>query len=591
MAIAKEYIAELSRRIDISELIGSYVPLKRAGRLEKGLCPFHNEKSPSFTVYPNSQSFYCFGCGVGGDGITFIMRMQNLDYAEAVRLLATRAGMPLPNEDDQTAKVRGRILRINRESALFYVTKLNEEGGKQARAYLRKRALSDVIIRRFGLGYAPNEFGALREYLKQQGFTQEELLQAGVCKRSEKGGLYDSFRNRVMFPILDLRGNVVAFGGRKMQEDDFGPKYLNSNETRVFQKGKLLYAMNVVKKSTSKQYLLAEGYMDVIRLHQEGFNTALASLGTAITDEQARLIANHAEEVVICYDADEAGQKATAKAIDKFSRTDIKVRVLHLQGAKDPDEFIQKNGRERFEALLEGSKNSLEYELQKAKNRFDITQADGRAAYLKVAVEVLAAQAKPIEQDIYASLLAEQTDVGKEAILQQLETAMRQRNRRLKKQREERQKNEGVARSIQLPMSAQGDRALGIVFAEQQLMAALLYNPEDFMQTVFERLQESMFISEDMAEVYSQIKIASQAGLPISLSLLSEQLNEKTINLLGKVLANNYDSGFSKEDIEMFLQKVEQAGNSPALVSKMDDGLYRQFFTKKKEKQEPAAEQ
>ncbi len=584
MAISKEYIAQLSQRLDISELIGSYVPLKRAGRLEKGLCPFHNEKTPSFTVYPSSQSFYCFGCGAGGDGISFIMRMQNLDYVEAVRFLASRMGMPLPNEDDQTAKLRSRLLAINRESAKFFAGKLNEETGRDARMYLRKRALSDKMIRRFGLGYAPQGFGVLRDALKQMGFEEKELLLAGVCKQSEKGGVYDAFRSRIMFPILDLRGNVVAFGGRKMEETDFGPKYLNTGETRVFQKGKMLYALNIAKKSVSKRFLLAEGYMDVISLHQAGFDTALASLGTAITDEQARLVANHAEEVVICYDADEAGQKATAKAIEKFSYTDVKVRVLHFEGAKDPDEYIRLNGMERFEALLDGSKNALEYELQKAKNRYDTTEADGRAAYLKEAVDILAAEAKPIEQDIYARQLAEQTDVGKEAILQQLETAVRQRQWRLKKQREAKQREEGVAASIQLPRQARGEKVLGVVFAEQQLMAALLQNPEEFMGLVSDRLQEEMLVSEDMALVYRCIRKAVAEGLPVELSVLSENLDEKIMNLMGRVLALNHDTGFTKQDVVLFLDKVEQAKNSPEHAPEMDEETYRQFFEKQKER-------
>ncbi len=583
MGIPKEYIAEMSRRIDISELIGSYVPLKRAGRLEKGLCPFHNEKSPSFTVYPDSQSFYCFGCGAGGDGVSFIMRMQNLEYGEAVRYLASRLGMPLPNEDDQTAKQRTRILAINRESARYYAQQLNEEAGGRARAYLRTRALSDKIIRRFGLGYAPDAFGSLRDHLKQQGFQEAELLLAGVCKKSEKGGIYDAFRGRIIFPIMDLRGNVIAFGGRKMAEDDFGPKYLNSAETRVFQKSKTLYAMNIVKKSISKRYLLAEGYMDVISLHQAGFDTALASLGTAITDEQARLIANHADEVVICYDADEAGQKATVKAIGKFGHTDIKVRVLNLPGAKDPDEFIRKNGKERFEALLDGSKNALEYELHKARSNVDLTMADGRAAYLKSAIEILVTEAGPVERDIYAGQLAQQTDVGKEAIIKQLETAIRQRQRRMKKRREEKMREEGVAAGIHLPYQLRSEKAIGIVFAEQQLMAALLKNPEDFIRPVRTRLTVDMLVSDEMKAVYQQIIQAADAGLPLDLSLLSEQLEEKTINLMGRILALNHDIGFTKEDVELFLHRVEEGGNSPLQVSEMNEGDFRQYFEQKRE--------
>ncbi len=583
MAIPQEYIAELSRRTDISELIGSYVQLKRAGRLEKGLCPFHNEKTSSFTVYPESQSFYCFGCGAGGDAITFIKRIQNLEYTEAVRFLASRAGMPLPEEDDDAAKRRGRLLAINRETARFYAGILNEEAGRAARVYLRGRALDDKTIRRFGLGFAPDGFGALRDSLKSRGFTEDELLVAGVCKKSEKGGVYDAFRNRVIFPIIDLRGNVIAFGGRKMADDDFGPKYLNSPETQVFKKSRSLYAMNIAKKSVSKRYLLAEGYMDVISLHQAGFDTAIATLGTAITDEQAGLMADYADEVVICYDADEAGQKATAKAIDKFSRTNVKVRVLSLPEAKDPDEFIRKNGPERFAAVLEGSGNALEYELMKAKRGFDLQSDDGRAGYLRAALDILAAEARPVEQDIYAGRLAEETAVGKDAILKQLETVNRQRWKRVAKQREKKVLDEGLAAGVSLPPST-GAKALGVAFAEQQLVAALLKNPADFLPAVRPRLAPEGFISPDMAEAYRLILQAEDAGLPVELPVLAGQLPEKTVDLLGKVLAQNHQTGFALADVELFLNRIEEGANTPARASEMEAEELRRLFETMKDK-------
>ncbi len=583
MAIPPEYIAELSRRTDISELIGSYVQLKRAGRLEKGLCPFHNEKTSSFTVYPDSQSFYCFGCGAGGDAITFIKRIQNLEYSEAVRFLAARAGMPLPEEDDDAAKRRGKLLSINRETARFYAGILNEEAGKTARAYLRGRALDDKTIRRFGLGFAPDAFGALRDTLKSKGFSEEELLVAGVCKKSEKGGVYDTFRNRVIFPIIDLRGNVIAFGGRKMAEEDFGPKYLNSPETQVFKKSRSLYAMNIAKKSVSKRFLLAEGYMDVISLHQAGFDTAIATLGTAITDEQAGMMADYADEVVICYDADEAGQKATVKAIDKFSRTTVKVRVLNLPEAKDPDEFIRKNGPERFAAVLEGSGNALEYELMKARRGFDLSTADGRAGYIRAALDILAAEAKPVEQDIYAGRLAEETDVGKEAILQQLSGVNNQRRRRATKQREKKMLDEGLAAGISVPAST-GHRALGVAFAEQQLVAALLKNPADFLPLVQGRISAGGFLSPDMAEAYRLIVQAHEAGLPVELPVLAAQLPERTVDLLGKVLAQNHQTGFAAADVELFLNRIEEGANTPARVSEMGADELRHLFEQMKDK-------
>ncbi len=584
MAISPDYIAELTRRVDISELIGSYLPLKRAGRLEKGLCPFHNEKTPSFTVYPESQSFYCFGCGAGGDAITFVKRIQNLEYTEAVRFLAQRAGMPLPDEDDAAAKQRSRLLAINRETARFYAGILNEEAGKDARAYLRGRALGDKTIRRFGLGFAPDAFGALRDTLKSKGFAEGELLLAGVCKQSEKGGVYDTFRNRVIFPIMDLRGNVIAFGGRKMADVDFGPKYLNSPETRVFHKSRSLYALNQAKKSVSKRYLLAEGYMDVISLHQAGFDTAVATLGTAITDEQAKLISDYADEVVICYDADEAGQKATAKAIDKFGRTPVKVRVLNLSEAKDPDEFLRTHGPERFEAVLEGSGNALEYELAKVKKKFNLNTDDGRAGYIRRALEVLAAEARPVEQDIYAGRIAEETGVGKDAVKRQLDTACNHRRKQMKRQREKNMKEQSMQPGVSVPVQAGGNKALGIAFAEQQLVAALLKNPADFLPHVRARLQPGQFLSPDMADAYSLILRLDEGGLPVELSTLAGDLPENTVARLGRVLALNHDTGFASEDVELFLNRMEEGCRDPAQVGEMNEAEMRRFFEGLKDK-------
>lgn len=554
--IPQEYIAELSRRVDISELIQSYVQLKRAGRMERGLCPFHNEKTPSFFVYPETASFYCFGCGAGGDAITFVKRIQNLDYPEAVRFLAARVGMPLPDEDDETAKLRGLILALNRESARFYANCLNTAEGGGARAYLRGRGLSDATIRHFGLGFAPDEFGRLRDHLKQQGYTENELEHAWVCKRSQKGGLYDAFRNRIIFPIIDLRGNVIAFGGRQMTEG--GPKYLNSGDTPVFKKSRGLFALNFARKDPGGRFILAEGYMDVISLHQAGFTSAVATLGTALTGEQAKLVSNYADEVVICYDGDEAGQRATARAIDIFKNTPVKVRVLNLPDAKDPDEYIQKHGPPAFERLLEGSGNTIEYALAKKKREFDLSTPDGRAAYIKEALETLAAEASPTEQDIYAGRVAEETDVAKAALLTQLEGVVRRRRRNAAKEREKRMRDEGLAAGINVPYSAGGDKALGVVFAEQQLVAALLKNPRDFIPLARERLKAEPFISPEMAEAYRMILQLDADGREVELPLLAGLLPEKTTALLGRVLALNYDVGFTRDDVEMFLSRMGQ---------------------------------
>lgn len=576
MAIPQEYIAELSRRIDITELIGSFVQLKRAGRLERGLCPFHNEKSPSFYVYPDTASFYCFGCGAGGDAITFVKNIQNLDYSEAVRFLAARVGMPMPEDDDETSKIRGRTLAINREAARFFATCLNSETGGKARAYLRGRGLSDSIIRRFGLGYAPDEYGAALNHLKRQGFTEQEILTAGICKKGQRGP-YDAFRGRAMFPIIDLRGNVIAFGGRAMA-DGQGPKYLNSSDTPVFKKSRNLFALQIANKAPSRRYILAEGYMDVISLHQAGFSTAVATLGTAITAEQAKLLSDYADELVICYDADEAGQKATARAIAILKETPLRVSVLTVPDAKDPDEFIRKYGAERFAALLDGSKNTIEYALFKAKEKQELNSPEAQSTYLRAALDVLAANATPTEQDIYAGRLAEETGVSKSAILTQLETVVRLWRKRNAAEREKRRREEGMAASINLPPGSGGSRALDVAFAEQQLMAAALKNPQHTLAQIKDTVQPAQFLSPEMSETYTALLTMQADGELIDFTTLASHLSERATTLMGRILAQNHDTGFTDADLQMFIERILQTSNNPANTAGMDASEYASYF-------------
>ena len=416
--IPHEYVQEVVRRNDIADVVGQYVQLRRRGRTCTGLCPFHNEKTPSFVVYPETQSFYCFGCGAGGDVITFVRKISNLGYVEAVKQLASRAGMPLPEEEDQESRRRSRLLEINRCAARYFFEQLNAptpEAGA-ARGYWRqKRGLSDAAIRRFGLGYAPDSFTGLLHYLKRRGFSEPELEESGLVKRSAKGNLYDIFRHRVMVPIIDVRGNIIAFGGRVL--DDSKPKYINSPETMVYKKSRTLFALNVAKKSPSKRYILCEGYMDVISMHEAGFDTAVCACGTALTAEQVKLLTEYADEVVLSYDSDEAGQKATERSLGLFASTNLRVKVLSIPGAKDPDEYIKKYGRDRFEALLEGTANPTEFELNKLRSQFDLKSDGGRMEYLNRAVGILAGNPNLVAQDVYAGRLAEETNVSKTAIL------------------------------------------------------------------------------------------------------------------------------------------------------------------------------
>ena len=554
--IPREYIDEVVRRSDITEVVSSYVQLRHRGRTHTGLCPFHSEKTPSFVVYPETQSFYCFGCGAGGDVITFVRKINNLDYVEAVKMLAGRAGMPMPEEDDKAGRLRSRVLAINKEAARFFYEQLNAENddARAARAYWRGRGLSDSTIRRFGLGFSPNDFGALRRHLRTRGYTEEEMLASGLQKRSEKGNVYDVFRGRVMTPIFDLRGNVIAFGGRVLGDEK--PKYINSPETLVYKKSKAMFALNIAKKSASRRYILCEGYMDVISLHQAGFDTAVAACGTALTPDQVRLLGEYADEVVLCYDSDEAGQKATARSLGLFAESPVKVSVLNIPGAKDPDEFIKKYGRERFEALLNGTSNAIEYKLAKVREKYDLARPADRVEYIKDAIRLLAGRLTPTEREVYAGRLAEETDVAKANVMAQLEAAVRANQRRAQRQREKELLNTGAGADIKLPYNVPGgEKALGVASAEQQLVAALIRDPS-LIPMAESRVKPEQFLMEDMAAAYGAVLEAKRQGHLPDLATLASALPEETVSRLSLLLARNYDVGLGRRDVEMYLDRL-----------------------------------
>lgn len=559
--IPQEYIQEVVHRSDVTEVVSGYVQLRRRGRTQTGLCPFHSEKTPSFVVYPETQSFYCFGCGVGGDVITFIKKINNLDYVEAVKFLASRAGMPLPEETDETGRLRGRILAANRDAARFFYQSLNADTPQAAaaRAYWRGRGLSDGTIRRFGLGYAPAGYSACLHHLKGRGYTEDELLAAGLVKQSHrdnaKNSLYDAFYDRVMTPIFDLRGGIIGFGGRVL--GDAKPKYVNSPETLVYKKSRAMFALNLAKKSASRRYILCEGYMDVISLHQAGFDTAVAACGTALTPEQVKLLSEYADEVVLCYDSDEAGQKATARSLGLFANSPVRVSVLNIPNAKDPDEFIKKFGAERFSQLLNGASNALEYKLSRVRANHDLASDAGRLDYIREAIGLLAGVVTPTERDVYAGRLAEETNVAKSAILSQLDGAVRQNARRAQRQKQRDILKEGAAAQIKLPYGA-GERALAVVYAEQQIMTALLREP-DWVPLVKERVGPDDFIDPQMQKVCAAVFSLYEQGGPVNLAALGALLDEQQISQLGQLLARNADVALTQKDLELFLTRIEQS--------------------------------
>ena len=557
--IPQDYIQEVVRRNDIEDVVQSYVQLRRRGRTCTGLCPFHTEKTPSFVVYPETQSFYCFGCGAGGDVITFIKKISNLEYVEAVKLLASRAGMPMPNEEDKAGEMRRKVLAINRDAARYFYDQLNKPTPEAAlaREYWRKRrGLSDDTIRRFGLGYAPDSYSDLLHYLKGRGYNEEELLESGLVRRSEKGNLYNLFRHRMITPIIDLRGNVIAFGGRVL--DDSKPKYINSPETVVYKKSRTLFALNIAKRSTSRRYILCEGYMDVISMHQAGFDTAVCACGTALTPEQVKLIGEYADEVILSYDSDEAGQKAAARSLELFAPSPARVSVLNIPGAKDPDEFIKKFGRDRFEMLLNGTANATEFKLAKIRAKYDIATDKGRLDYIKEALALLAGHISPTEREVYAGRLAEETGISRGAIQTQLQGAVRRAEQTARRRRQQQLAGEGVAASIKVPYDLGGSKALGLANAEQQRVAAMLKDPA-VIRKVRAKITPGEFLLPEMQQVCSAIFALDSQGAAVSLSALGAVLSEQDLAQLAQLLARNADLNLTDQDIEMFLTRIRKS--------------------------------
>lgn len=577
MALSEYFLQELRFKTDIEDIISTYISLKKRGSTSIGLCPFHNEKTPSFTVYNDTQSFYCFGCGAGGDAVTFIKKIENLDYIDAVKLLAQRAGLQMPDEgfDDSLSKKRRRILEINRETAKFYNSYLMSEKGRAGLEYYINRGLKPNTIKRFGLGYAPDEWSALFSHLKNLGYKPSEMLDAGVVKLSQKGTYYDNFRNRVMTPIIDVRGNVIAFGGRVL--DDSKPKYINTADTLVYKKTYEVFGLNLAKDSGKDCIILCEGYMDVIAMHQAGFTNAIAGCGTALTNEQVRLISRYAKEVILAYDADEAGQKALNKAIALFKQTDIKIKVPSLVGGKDPDEIIKKYGAEKFAGMLEGASNDIEFYLLELRRRYNLNSTQGKIDFLSEAVKVLV-NTSPIEQDLYLSRLSAELSVDKSSIKLQLDELVKKD--RLKKKRKE---SRAVIDNIiyeDRKLSMQANSSIKKLKAEYRAIALLLLYPACVrFCTGFDT---SILSDGFVRKVFSLIVERINNQLDIDLINLSGFLTDSEMSSLSKLVAKNQLSNNSEKEFKDCLETImAESDNSTAAAQLDNDDNFRNFFKKK----------
>lgn len=565
------FIQQLKQSCDMERIVSGYLPLKKKGRYLVGLCPFHSEKSPSFYVYPQNQSFYCFGCGAGGDVITFIRRIENLEYMEAVKLLADRCGLELPMDSDQSdarSMLKKRVLEINRESARFFHSCLMSEQGRQAYEYLISRGRDRKTIRHFGLGYAPAGWDGLLNHLRAKGFSDNDMLEANVVTKG-KYGPHDRFSNRVIFPIIDLRGNVVAFGGRAL--DDKGAKYLNSSDTPVFKKSKTLFALNFAKTSKRPGLILAEGYMDVIAIHQAGFDNAVATLGTALTEEQARLISQYAERVVLAYDSDGPGQAATKRAMNIFDEVGVKVSVLSMTGAKDPDEFIKKYGTERFAMLLDNSRNPVEFELSKLRTTYDTAQADGKVGYLKEACKLFAGIRNPVEREVYITQTANELAISPQAIKAQIENLDKRESYRQRKQQRA-DTNIYIGRMAAAKDDLQRRTNLRYAMAEEGVLFCLMKNPDSYPQ-VSSQVSEQDFVTDINRQLYLALSQRLEQGQTVEMIDLSSQLSPELMGRISAIMATAPSQRCDEQTLGDYIARLieHRSVKTEREVAQMDD--------------------
>lgn len=532
MPIPESFLEELNSRTDIVDLVSSYVALSKKGNKYWGLCPFHSEKTASFSVSPDRQMYYCFGCHKGGGAINFVMEVEGLGFVDAVDVLAKRAGLQMPETasgDGSTRKKRERLLALNKEAARWFHANLSKPGAADGVAYFQKRALSKRTITRFGLGYAPEGWDNLIRAMAEKGYEKADLMEAGLAVKNSNGRIYDRFRHRVMFPIIDVRGNVIGFGGRVL--DDSKPKYLNSPDTLVFNKSRNLFALNIAKKTKLGKIILTEGYMDTIALHQAGFDCAVASLGTSLTEDHVKLISNYTKEVIISYDGDQAGINAAQRAIGLLEKSGIDVKVLRVTGAKDPDEFIKTYGPAAFGQLLEGSTNHNEYQLNQIKANYDLTQDDQRVDYLKEAAAFVARLDSPVEREVYGTRAAEAAGLTPAAMAEEVKRLRAQRRRKVRRQEERRalspaQESQPAERSLRY-------QNVPSARAEEGVIHLLMLDGENFQYA--SALQPEHFSSPVLGKVFGLLRDKWESGQACTMASLSANLTPEEMSLLARI--------------------------------------------------------
>lgn len=553
MPIPERFLDELIARTDIVDLVGEYVRLTKKGRNYWGLCPFHSEKTPSFSVSPDKQIFKCFGCGKGGGAINFIMELDSLPFRDAVGVLAKRVNLEVPDTGGFSAGMRERrekLLTINKAAARVFHKWLYAPEGAAGLAYLQRRGLSRGTLTRFGLGFAPDRWDGLLTALAEQGWDKADLLDAGLAVSNKDGRIYDRFRNRVMFPIIDIRGEVIGFGGRVM--DDSTPKYLNSPDTPVYNKSRNVFALNIAKKSKAGRVILTEGYMDTISLHQAGFDSAVASLGTSLTPEHAQLLSRYFPEAIIAYDGDGAGVSAAQRAIPLLERAGMKVRVLRVTGAKDPDEFIKQFGRDAFLRLLDQSENQVDYRLEQIRKKYDLSDDSQKVGFLQEAAQLLSSLPSAVEREIYGRHAAETAGVSPEAVAQEVKKAFQRRLRKEQKQQERRD----LTPAIQLQPKSRGLRYENIrsARAEEGVLRLLLLDPS--LHRELTQLRPEEFSSPLLGKAYALLLRRAEEGLSTQLSLLAGELTGEEMDHLTQVASSPESMANSRQSLADYIAVI-----------------------------------
>jgi len=544
LAIPQSVIEEIKYKSDLESVISSYITLKRRGKNLIGLCPFHGEKTPSFTVYPENGSFYCFGCKVGGDVFTFTKLIENLDYIDAVKLLAERCGVTVieGTKDDSLHNLKNTIYEINRETARFYYSNLSKPAGKWAMDYYLSRGLTPATIKSFGLGVALSEWDSLVKHLRSKGFSPEDMVQADVAVKSNKGTYFDRFRDRSMFPVINVRGNVIAFSGRRRTEDKTVAKYVNTKDTLVYNKSQNLFALNLAKANCSEQMILVEGNFDAVSLHQAGFKNTVAPLGTAFTKEQALLMSRYTKEVIICFDSDVAGETAVDKAFNTLSGTGLSVKVLKLPVGKDPDEFLKSNKPSEFQKLIDTAVPETSYKLLKAADNIDSESQEAKIKYLNNAVEILSKNNDPIAVDYYLSKLSKDYEVSKEALKTKIAQIKRSRENAKRKIESKKITEQRIDREDINPERFGNERA---VAAEEMIISIIMKHP-DLFKTAASELTEDSFVTALNRRVYKEVCERLSTAEYFSISDLGDRFSPKEEGYMSKLLNTGFEGDHPK---------------------------------------------